>query len=844
MVSTFTFGTSLAPGVSLTQQTFDVIPAPLTNHAIAYLFVTVPGDAWDCSPEDYSPLLPVTPTPIASLANYLELIGGDIPNPVTDYPAYVSYKSVESFFANSGGSGVLYVIRTAITPQVRITLDDPGAENCTYFTIKIDGVYYGDVETGLTDGDGDPILAFQTTGIDIPDNTFDIINFLRSNELFNAAYEIIDDLPDIQNGIIYLASREFATIPTVTNFTCGTVPTGPYSSAGVAVRLTNVKELVFKLETNETVFAIDGSVFHTDYWTANSGGQYDLFPGDDDDAFTQQQVSAMINEYLEQELGLPASDFNDYSGSAGIPFKGSAYGKYYQPATDDPGLFYVAIYDNAAPYADVGPLAPDAFIRNATSRISYYVSTLGGESGTEQEWAPVADLSSVPLTPKSVQSYALNVNSPTNRVVLTSNGATPSEHSDVLYPKLNSLLNEDYYTLVQKDGVGTNPALITRGWETVVRTDDDDATPTVSAPGLFSWDLLFALQSESKISVPAYIHPGTTSAGNPETKFFTFLDDPENLAVEFATARVQDYIFTIRNGVTDLALLPGFLLCPEGFARYSTALETETAAELSDKRTAIASVLVEVARNRNWFALIDDNPDSSAAIDSSKEFNTVTGSVAAPFGHMGFYYPYVRTIENLVLPASPFVAGIAMARYTDEGFVQPPAGADYPLQGVLRPKYPLNRVQLETYSPRGMNAIITIPNSGVVVWGARTTALNTPLQFVNSRVVVNIALEALSDSFNNFPFSAIRADNNAIFTEVRNTAIGIMQNLFESGSLLGATPQDSYRVICDSSNNSNLSLSQGIVFCDIVLVPASTLERLEIRTTVTSAGQVNTVLTV
>lgn len=861
MVNTFTFGTSLAPGVNLTQTILDTTPAPLANHAIAYLFVTVPGPGWEASPDNYSQLTPLVPTPVASLADYLDLIGGVVPNPAIDYEAFVSYKSVESFFANSGGSGVLYVVRTVITPQCKLELDSPTVDNHNYFTIKVDGVYYGDTDAGFNDLAGDPVKLITTTGIDLEDNTFDIVDFLKSNADFTLAYEVIDTPGQFTAGLVYFASRESGSIVDVQNFlSSAALPSvfGDLTSAGTVTKIANKRELNFKLElessptTGNRIYAVDPDLFDTGYYTRLDGAA-DANPNDFTNfdtvagtALTADQFSAILNLYLVQ------NDPDVTSGGTDTVFVATngAGDNFPIPVFNDTlavADHYVAIPVNNAPY----PVVTESGVGVATrqldgvgeNRLIYYVASL---SGSDVRWAPVADISTVDFTVKSVQQFSVLAGSPSNRVVITTNGATVDAHEDSLLIKLGDALNDSTVILEESPNVDrghdvnlvTVPALAV-GVPFIISGD--------LSKGIYSWDMIASLEATSTINVPPYVWSATSPNGNVEHKLLNLIS-PDSEAIQTADSltgpRLSDYVFTIRNSVNDVNLFPGFLLCPEAYAKFDSVLSGDSATVERDRRIAISSALNEVARNLNWFALVDDDANSLTSLDSTNEFNALTNSVGSGDGHFAFYYPWLITIENRKLPASPFVAGVALNRYTTESFAEPPAGVNYPLQGVLRPQYKLVRSQLEVNSPRGMNAIVTVPNAGVVVFGARTTATNTPVQFVNSRVVVNIVFQALKNSFDSFIFNAIRTDNVSVFNGVRTTATTILQDLFLRGALLGATPEDAYLIVCDNTNNTPANLAQGIVFCDIILAPASTLERLEIRTTVTSAGQVQSTLNV
>lgn len=867
MVNSFTFGTSLAPGVSITQSVLDTVAAPLTNHAIAYLFVTVPGDVWDSTADDYSPLVPLTPTPVASLGDYLELIGGTVPNPAIDYEAYVSYKSVEAFYANSGGSGVLYVIRTVVTPQCKLTLDAATA-NFNYYSIRIDGVYYGDTDAGFNDGDGIPVKLITTTGLDLADNAFDIYNFLASDSAFTLGYELIDVPGQFTNNppFIYFARKESGQLAVIENFWSVAslptdLPTLSGQAGGTVTKIAQKRELNFKLEpdynsaTGLTIWYINPDLFNSDYYTDQTAGEFTYFDGTDGSALTAEQISGLINLYLVDQY--PSITSTNFDTAVAL---GSGAGPFPQPLAPNTAAAsnIVAIPANFGPYPSVTDTSGDVRILGGVGEehLVFFSTATTLDGLTDVRWTAGLDLETISTEQavKSVQQFSVLVGSPSNRVVITTNGANIDAHEDSLLTKLGDALADSTVVLEE-----TTPNILraskTNHNITALFFDPTHFIPWIIegtvTKGIYSWDLVASLTATSTVNVSPYVWPATAASGQVEHKLANYLHpDAEALAGngfdELSGPRLSDYVYTIRNSVDDVNLFPGFLLCPEGFAKYDTTLSsfTGTVTEARDNRIAIASVLNEVAQRRNWMALIDENPASLTSLDSTNEFNELTNSVGSGDGHFAFYYPYVLNVENVKLPPSPFVAGIALNRYTTESFSQPPAGTLYPLQGVLRPVYKLVRSQLEVNSPRGMNPIVTIPNAGVVVFGARTTATNTPLQFINSRVSVNIVLQSLANSFDGFVFSALSTDNVTIFNAIRTTATTILQNLYIEGALLGATPADAYLVVCDTTNNTPANLAAGLVFCDIILAPASTLERLVIRTTVTSAGQVQSTLNV
>ena len=826
----FVGGISTAPGVQLTSTVFDIVPEPLGNHAVAYMFITPGGDLWDASPDQYVTLDPFVPTICTSLTDYVEKIGGEIPNAILSPAAYTSYKSVESFFNQSGGNGVLYVVLVPITPKVRVTVTDGSS---TSFVIQIDGVYFGNA-TGQLDGDSVEVLEIPTTGIDVADNTYDIVAFLQASEDFNAAYEIVSTDAELLLGQIVISGREVGLVPNVSVFG---VPTGgtDYTtliSAGTVVAEVNKRELVFKLNTEETVYPVEATTLVDDYYLglASPGGEFAYFDTVSS-PLSASQMSSLINAYLVNELNL-TSTATDVNG------------------VDQPDVVltklgngedvYVGVYQSSLTETYTGvttDLSGDSrdFTTDNGATISYWQAA---DVGGSVNWSIVA---APTLTPRSVQTYALNVNSPSNRFIISTNGATPAQHEAVLLPKLITALGDqaDYHQLDPQTATKDNAIETTEGQ--TVHPGATTANLLLVSSGLYSWDKVVTIEIDSLISYPAYIWGSTTTSGAVEDKFYNFLDDTLSLAASNASADTSDYTFAIRNSLLADNLVPGFILCPEAYVANSTInAPSLTSGERRDNRIAISSALNQIASSRNWLALVDDDPDSTSVPSSAAEFTALVNAVGSPRGHMAFYYPYLVTSDNVTIPASGAVAGVSLARISEQGTPFPGAGTLYPLSGILRPRFAVQQPQLAVNSPRGMNAIINVPGRGIAIYGVRTTATGTPLQFTNSRVVCNVILESLRNSFDDVLFTVLNVDGQAAFDQVRLTAIGILQEAYEQGLLIGATANEAYRVRCDASNNPAANLSQGIIRCDIVFAPVAALERLVITTTITSGGVVST----
>jgi uncharacterized protein len=274
----------------------------------------------------------------------------------------------------------------------------------------------------------------------------------------------------------------------------------------------------------------------------------------------------------------------------------------------------------------------------------------------------------------------------------------------------------------------------------------------------------------------------------------------------------------------------GFLIAPEAFA---------TLTEQSDRlNVGIAMENHCSSEGFDWKCLVDSG--SMTLINSVEKANVEGQLYTTARGHLSYFYPYVRNLQGSLVPPSPVVAGIAIRRYRDQGFQQPPAGGQYPVKGVSDVALRIGKAQQAVSNPLGINLIRYFPNQGVLVYGARTRSSNPYYRFINTRVILNVLIGTLQQAFQTEVFSAIDGQG-VLFLRLRQTAEAICYQMWDGGALFGAQPEDAFKVICDRSNNPALDLENGVVRLDVYVVPAPTAERILIGVTRVAIDQVQIV---
>lgn len=374
------------------------------------------------------------------------------------------------------------------------------------------------------------------------------------------------------------------------------------------------------------------------------------------------------------------------------------------------------------------------------------------------------------------------------------------------------------------------------------------------ANGFESFDYVIKVRITAKNGLVSPVLPGTNRQGLTDSNVVKLTSVLENVGYEgyklTSAAKAQDFVYAIEKGMSDEYYAPGFLMAPEAYATlaYSAGSDLSSRTEAVTERLKVTQTLVAAAEGRfgvtegitntQHVALIDCGGDVENLSQAQDELDTIKRTVGSFYGHAAFYAPYLKNLNDRFVPASSFVAGAACSRFVNEGFQQPPAGARYPLRGVVDLKFKITAQQQEVTYALGLNPIRSLPNRGIVVWGARTLSSSPLFRFVNTRVILNVLVDVMNRSFDDILFESIDSAGT-VYSRVKSVANQVLNQFFLQGALFGGRPEQAYLVVCGDSNNTAALLDQGTVRMDAYVATSPTLERLAITIVRTPVGQVS-----
>lgn len=371
--------------------------------------------------------------------------------------------------------------------------------------------------------------------------------------------------------------------------------------------------------------------------------------------------------------------------------------------------------------------------------------------------------------------------------------------------------------------------------------------------GFYSHEYILKVKITSSNGISSPVNPGTTRAGVPDSNVIKLVSVDQNPGYESykytQTAKANDFVYAIEQGIDSRVLAPGFLLAPEAYTvlTYEAGGDLASKAEARQERVKVTQALLNAAEGKlgptegivgtQHIALIDSGADEISLTNVQDELDYLKSIAGVPYGHGAYYAPYVKNLDDRYIAPSSYVAGIACSRYINEGFQQPPAGARYPLRGAAGLKFEISAQQQEVTYALGLNPIRSLPNRGIVTWGARTLSTNPLFKFVNTRAILNVLIDVLGRSFDDILFEQIDSAGT-VYARVKSIASQVCGQFFRQGALFGSRPEQAYLVVCSSANNDNTSLEQGTVRLDVYVATSPTLERLLVTIVRTPAGQV------
>ncbi len=222
-----------------------------------------------------------------------------------------------------------------------------------------------------------------------------------------------------------------------------------------------------------------------------------------------------------------------------------------------------------------------------------------------------------------------------------------------------------------------------------------------------------------------------------------------------------------------------------------------------------------VARGNSF--LVVDTP--LAATTKSALSAAVAGYTQS--GYAAVYGPALKMFDPTKTGAAAIrntfaggaVVGAMVRSEVARGVSKAPAGYGLDLRNVFGLLATLTETeQGSLYKTDQLNLFSIVPGVGVIINGARTQARNTDEKFITVRRSLNYLKQTLKDST---AYALFEPNDPRLWSELTVRISAFLTSFWGAGGLKGKTTGEAFYVVCDSTNNTNTSVEDGIVNIEV-----------------------------
>lgn len=198
------------------------------------------------------------------------------------------------------------------------------------------------------------------------------------------------------------------------------------------------------------------------------------------------------------------------------------------------------------------------------------------------------------------------------------------------------------------------------------------------------------------------------------------------------------------------------------------------------------------------------------------------------------YWPWVKVADPLadnrpiVFPPLGHIAGIYARTDSTRNVGKSPAGT---VDGALRFLVGLeidsiSQGERDLVYPARINPLVSGPQTGLAVWGARTVSLQSEWRYINARRLFMFVEKSV---YNATHWIVFENNGPGLWARIKAQIQGFLTNLFNDGLFAGTTPAQAFFVTVDESNNDQASIDAGQVIIDVGIAPNKPAEFVRFR---------------
>ncbi|GJL74453.1 phage tail sheath C-terminal domain-containing protein [Nitrosomonas sp.] len=238
-------------------------------------------------------------------------------------------------------------------------------------------------------------------------------------------------------------------------------------------------------------------------------------------------------------------------------------------------------------------------------------------------------------------------------------------------------------------------------------------------------------------------------------------------------------------------------------------------------QTTWGELVAHCERQQERFAILDCE---ESMVDRANKLNlpqlsydTADNALPQRSNYAAFYFPWIEVVDpaqqlidqdpaknidlkyqgRVYVAPSGHIAGIYARTDVERGVHKAPANCA--VRGAINVKYYLSKRHQEGLNPQGVNCIRNI-NGNVMVWGARTIGgdHNLEWKYINVRRTMLFLRESIDEGTQ---WVVFEPNDIALWGKIKRNVSAFLTNVWRSGALFGATPEEAFYVKCDAELN-------------------------------------------
>lgn len=237
--------------------------------------------------------------------------------------------------------------------------------------------------------------------------------------------------------------------------------------------------------------------------------------------------------------------------------------------------------------------------------------------------------------------------------------------------------------------------------------------------------------------------------------------------------------------------------------------------------------LLQYCESRKYlFAILDgaETMTASEAVTLRSQFNSKYGALYYPWGVITD--PLSRAGKTRNCPTCGHVAGMIARLFEASGPWRAPAGTAAFLNGFVDTVHSVTNNEMDELNPNNVNCIVSKPNYGIVVWGARNLSKDAILPYISDSLLEMYVKHSIYNLLLQYVFSP---NIERTWTEITANIEAFLHPLWEQGAFKGSEPEQAFYVKCDEDLNTDETVQQGMIFCEVGYAGVKPAEFIIIR---------------